>query len=163
MWECDGLSIQLRALVDVISPWNSRNTPSLYLSLFLSLFLSLSFFLSLFLSRSPLSLCLAVCLYLFSLSLSLSISLSLRLRLLCLSLFQAPINSLSITGGRLMRLKKACMWLLTNLKPVFIARGILLHFSSYFLCQWKYFLTFFLPFWIVRDSSSLSFCACHSV
>ena len=94
-------------------------------------------------------------------SLSLDLSLFLSLRLLCLSLFHAPTNALSVTGGRPMRLERACMSLLTNLKPVFIARSIFLYVSTYFLCQSKYFLTCFLHFWIVRDSLSLSFCACY--
>ena len=186
MWECDGLNISLWALVDVISPWNSLslsvslNTPSLSLSLplspslspppsfSLSLYLSpslsppLSLFLSLFLPRSPSPpLSLSACPSLSLSSLSLDLSLFLSLRLLCLSLFHAPTNALSVTGGRPMRLERACMSLLTNLKPVFIARSILLYASTYFLCQSKYFLTCFLHFWIVRDSFSLSFCACY--
>ena len=138
-----------------------------FLSLSLSLSLSLACYLSLSLSFSrslslalppPLSLCLPVSLSLSFLALSLSLSLCLRLISL---FFHAPTNSLSITGGWPVRLESACMSLLTNLKPVFIARSILLYVSTYFLCQSKYFLTFFLSFWIVRDSFSLSFCACY--
>ena len=137
-------------------------TQDITLSNPLSLFLSL--FLSDFLPRSPsppVSLSACPSLSLFSLSLDLSLFLSLSLRLLCLSLFHVPTNSLSVTGGRPMRLERACMSLLTNLKPVFIARSILLYVSTYFLCQSKYFLTCVLHFWIVRDSFSLSFCACY--
>ena len=82
---------------------------SLFLSLSLSL--SLSLFLALYLSLSPPPLSLSVCLSLSPslFSLFLSFSLSLRLRSLSLFFFRAPTNSLSITGGRPMRLERACM------------------------------------------------------
>ena len=40
--------------------------------------------------------------------------------------FLAPAITLSITGGRPMRLERVCMSLVANWKAVFIARGILL-------------------------------------
>ena len=153
-----------------LSPSLSISLPfTLSLSLSLSLSISLSLSLSLFLSLAryrllspPPPLSMSACLSLPFFSRSRSLSLSLRFRPLSLFFFfHAPSNSLPITGGRLMRLESACMSLLTNLKPVFIARSILLYVSTYCLCQSTYFLTFFLPFWMVRNSLSLSFCACY--
>ena len=121
------------SLSNSLSP--SLPPPSFSLSLSLSLALSTSLSLP-----TSLSVWLSVSISFLSLSLDLSLFLSLRLlflslRLLCLSLFHAPTNSLAVTGGTPMRLERACMSLLTNLKPVFIARSILLYVSTYFLCQ----------------------------
>ena len=175
-WNSLSLSVSLNTPSLSLSLPLSLPPPPLFLPPSLSLSVSLSpslspppsFSLSLSLSLAPstslslptsLSVCMSVSISFLSLSLDLSLFLSLRL--LCLSLFHAPTNALSVTGGRPMRLERACMSLLTNLKPVFIARSILLYVSTYFLCQSKYFLTCFLHFWIVRDSLSLSFCACY--